>query len=258
MYTDEAHGYGNVGTDDPPAQTPLDARPEPGSDTPNLDDAAFKAGDAYSDAGAGHTDNYLGADGNNWVLDYGCLSFRVNRMAGDDVGPEIFGAYDLNADVSFTTTAQCGQFDYGTGAKSAGVPVAGAPTPPAQERKPAAAVMPVAPPAVKTAAPPVACKARAVKVRSPLRSFRTGCPAFGPKALKATFRLKKAARVRVDLLKGSKIVRRVLKPRVRRARHTYTVRVSAKHLKAGRYTLRLRATRAHRTRTFKLPVHALH
>jgi len=41
-YTEEDHGYGNVGTDDPPAQTPLDSRPEPGSDTPNLDDAAFK------------------------------------------------------------------------------------------------------------------------------------------------------------------------------------------------------------------------
>ena len=25
-YTDEAHGYGNAGTDDPPAQTPLDSR----------------------------------------------------------------------------------------------------------------------------------------------------------------------------------------------------------------------------------------
>ena len=75
-YTDEDHGYGNVGTDDPPAQTPLDSRPEPGSDTPNLDDAAFKAGDSFSDGGAGHTDNYSSGDG-NWVLTYGCLSFKV-------------------------------------------------------------------------------------------------------------------------------------------------------------------------------------
>ena len=29
-YTDENHGYGNVGTDDPPAQSPLDSQPEPG------------------------------------------------------------------------------------------------------------------------------------------------------------------------------------------------------------------------------------
>jgi hypothetical protein len=42
-YTDEAHGYGNVGTDNPPAQTPLDSVPEPESDTPNLNDATFNA-----------------------------------------------------------------------------------------------------------------------------------------------------------------------------------------------------------------------
>ena len=53
-------------------------------------------------------------------------------------------------------------------------------------------------------------------------------------------------------MKGSKLVRRVLKPRTRKARHTYTLRIAPKGLKAGRYTLRLRATRAHRTTTFKL------
>ena len=42
VYTDEAHGYGNVGTDDPPAQTPLDAVPEPAATTPNLNDAAVQ------------------------------------------------------------------------------------------------------------------------------------------------------------------------------------------------------------------------
>ena len=95
-YTDEDHGYGNVGTDNPPAQTPLDSRPEPGSDTPNLDDAAFKAGDAFSDGGAGHTDNYTDEDGGNWVLKYGCLSFTVDRLAGTAIGPEVAGAYDLD------------------------------------------------------------------------------------------------------------------------------------------------------------------
>ena len=40
-YTDEAHGYGNAGTDDPPAQSPLDSVPQPGESAPNLDDAAF-------------------------------------------------------------------------------------------------------------------------------------------------------------------------------------------------------------------------
>jgi hypothetical protein len=39
--TDEAHGYGNVGTDDPPAQSPLDSNPQPGNNVPVLDDAAW-------------------------------------------------------------------------------------------------------------------------------------------------------------------------------------------------------------------------
>ena len=118
-YTDEDHGYGNVGTADPPAQTPLDSRPEPGSETPNLDDAAFKAGDAFSDGGAGHTDNYTEGDG-NWMLKYGCLSFTVDRLAGTAIGPEVAGAYDLNGDVTFTTSATCGRFDYGNGAVERG------------------------------------------------------------------------------------------------------------------------------------------
>ena len=77
-YTDEDHGYGNVGTDNPPAQTPLDARPEPGSDTPNLDDAAFKAGRrVLATPAPGHTDNYTDADGATGCSTYGCLSFNV-------------------------------------------------------------------------------------------------------------------------------------------------------------------------------------
>ena len=86
-YTDENHGYGNVGTDDPPAQSPLDSQPEPGSETPNLDDAAFTAagGDShFSDGGAGHVDNYTdpaSADG-QWRFAYDCLAFDVTRMAG--------------------------------------------------------------------------------------------------------------------------------------------------------------------------------
>ena len=161
-YTDEDHGYGNVGTDDPPAQTPLDSRPEPGSDTPNLDDAAFKAGDTYSDAGAGHTDNYLGSDGKNWVLNFDCLSFTVNRMAGNDVGPEVFGAYNLNADVTFNMTGKCGQFDYGNGAKSAGGvpigdPVVAADQPGQGNRRSPAPRRPRRRQAA--AGPPVACKA---------------------------------------------------------------------------------------------------
>ena len=175
-YTDEDHGYGNVGTDNPPAQTPLDSRPEPGSDTPNLDDAAFKAGDAFSDGGAGHADNYTDANGDPWVLKYGCLAFTVDRLAGTAVGPEVAGAYDLAGDVKFTTTATCGSFDYGNGAVGEGQPVQPPVTPPAQERKPSAAAPPVAaPPAATgtTTKKAAVCKARGVRARGALRSFRT-------------------------------------------------------------------------------------
>ena len=186
-YTDEDHGYGNVGTDNPPAQTPLDARPEPGSDTPNLDDAAFKAGDSFSDSGAGHTDNYSDERRRRWVLKYGCLSFTVDRLAGTGVGPEVAGAYDLDGDVSFTTTASCGQFDYGNGAKSDGHAGGEPPvTPPAQEQQPATGGDAPARRRRRRAARrrrqgAQACKARAAKARGPLRSFRTPCPTFGAK-----------------------------------------------------------------------------
>lgn len=130
-YTDENHGYGNVGTDDPPAQTPLDSQPEPGSDTPNLDDAAFTAGERYSDAGAGHTDNYAAADGSSWTPAFDCLGFDVRRLAGAGIGPEVPGRYDLDGDVAFTMGSGCAPFDYGYGQAPAAPP----PTPPARQRK---------------------------------------------------------------------------------------------------------------------------
>jgi M6 family metalloprotease-like protein len=137
-YTDENHGYGNVGTDDPPAQSPLDSQPQPGSDTPNLDDAAFTAlsGDSrFSDSGDGHVDNYSDAsraDG-QWRFDFDCLSFDVTRMAGQDIDP---AARNLDGDVRFTTGQGCGRFDYGNGAPSAGEPTQPPVTPPRQEQKP--------------------------------------------------------------------------------------------------------------------------
>ncbi len=256
-YTDEDHGYGNVGTDNPPAQTPLDSRPEPGSDTPNLDDAAFKAGDAFSDSGAGHTDNYTDENGDPWVLKYGCLAFNVDRLAGTGVGPEVAGAYDLAGDVRFATTGTCGSFDYGNGAVGEGQPVQPPLTPPTQERKPSAAAPPAAAGPVAAGVTPkkaAACKARGVRARGALRWFRTSCPTFGAKALTVKFRLKRGARVRVDLMKGRKVTRRVLTTRTRKAARTYTLRVNPRGLKAGTYTLRLRATRAGRTSTFNLRV----
>jgi M6 family metalloprotease-like protein len=119
VYTDETHGYGNVGTDDPPAQSPVDSRPQPGNNTPNLNDAAFKEGDAYTDdgsalpAGPAWTDNY--ADPNDpygqgyWRHVFDCLSFTVDSMAGTDVGP----AFNLVGDVVFDMGPGCVEFTYG-------------------------------------------------------------------------------------------------------------------------------------------------
>ncbi len=123
-YTDENHGYGNAGTDDPPAQSPLDSQPETGSETPNLDDAAFTAaaGDSqYTDSGAGHIDNYAdpSTDDGLWHFDFKCLTFNVSRLAGDDAGPEAQGTYNLNGDASFDMGAGCAQFNFG-GSNAAG------------------------------------------------------------------------------------------------------------------------------------------
>lgn len=141
-YTDEAHGYGNAGTDDPPAQSPLDSTPEPGSDTPDLDDAAFTAAagrSAYSDSGAGHTDNYTdpSSPSGNWEFAYDCLGFDVGSMTGDADGPATADG-DLSGTVSFTMGQGCGTFDYGydAGAPSPGntAPTARATADPASAR----------------------------------------------------------------------------------------------------------------------------
>jgi immune inhibitor A len=117
-YTDEAHGYGNAGVDGAPAQSPLDANPQPGVITPNLNDAAFSFTGvrSFTDAGAGRVDNYKDprrADG-LWRFDYGCLAFDVLAMAGDDIGPATAPG-NLTADVTFTTGPGCKAFEYGHG-----------------------------------------------------------------------------------------------------------------------------------------------
>jgi M6 family metalloprotease-like protein len=125
-YTDEAHGYGNAGTDDPPAQSPLDATPTPGSETPDLNDAAFTAAadrSSYSDSGEGHTDNYTDPAeqevdsrypdvANPWRFQYDCLGFTVTRLVGAGLGPETSDG-DLTGDVSFDMGQGCGDFNYG-------------------------------------------------------------------------------------------------------------------------------------------------
>ena len=103
-YTDEAHGYGNAGTDDPPAQSPLDSTPQPGENAPNLNDAAWRLGDpAFSDSGNGHTDNYEdpSSEDGNWHFRYDCLSYDVTAMSGEDVGPDTSDG-NLTGSVKFT------------------------------------------------------------------------------------------------------------------------------------------------------------
>ena len=126
VYTDEAHGYGNAGTDDPPAQSPLDSVPEPGSETPDLNDAAFNASSArssFTDSGEGHTDNYADPGetdvderysdvDNPWRFQYDCLSFDVTSMTGNTPGPTQSDG-DLTGDVDFDLGDGCGEFDYG-------------------------------------------------------------------------------------------------------------------------------------------------
>lgn len=115
-YTDEAHGYGNAGTDDPPAQSPIDSRPEPGSDTPDLSDAAFTAAtgrNAFSDVTT-WTDNYHDPStaSGNWEFHYKCLSLKVLSMSGQGLGPSRSDG-DLTGTVRFTTGRGCGAMDYG-------------------------------------------------------------------------------------------------------------------------------------------------
>jgi M6 family metalloprotease-like protein len=122
-YTDEAHGYGNAGTDNPPAQHVLDSVPEPGNDTPNLADAAFKAGggrSTFSDFGSGWIDNYSDPSRQakdaeattDWLFDYRCLSFKVLSMKGDSEGPSRSDG-DLTGTVAFRLGTGCGRYDYG-------------------------------------------------------------------------------------------------------------------------------------------------
>ncbi|MBT8143377.1 MAG: tandem-95 repeat protein, partial [Gammaproteobacteria bacterium] len=90
LYTDENHGYGNTGVDNPPAQTIVDAVPDPGNDTPNLDDAAFTAaaGRNVFD-GCTHVDNYDNTAGDHpdgyWKLPEG---LRMTVDALSVVGPQ--------------------------------------------------------------------------------------------------------------------------------------------------------------------------
>ncbi len=82
IYTDESHGYGNFGVDNPPAQTPVDAEPEPGNDSPNLNDASFTLARPTFN-GCTHLDNYDDPNGPGglWKLPP-YLNFTVTAING--------------------------------------------------------------------------------------------------------------------------------------------------------------------------------
>ncbi len=121
VYTDEAHGYGNNGVPNPPAQSPLDSTPDPGNEAPDLSDAAFTAApdrSTFSDAGEGHTDNYTDPGNssvdpsypdvaNPWRFRYDCLGFEVTSMTGTEEGRTCSDG-DLTGDVSFDMGDGCG------------------------------------------------------------------------------------------------------------------------------------------------------
>ena len=131
-YTDEAHGYGNSGNMEPPAQHYIDSQPIPGSDcvavaNGNCADSSFTAA-----AGDRHFDDHVDADQpegfiNNftdpdsaygddlWHFDYGCLTLDVTSMSGEGVGPENPVAGDLTADAVISAGDGCSPYTYGGG-----------------------------------------------------------------------------------------------------------------------------------------------
>ncbi len=89
IYADENHGYGNVGVDDPPAVTPVDSNPQPGNETPNLDDAAFTVARPFN--GCTHVDNYTDPNGPGelWKLpdDLKFTVLGITGLSGDGSMP---------------------------------------------------------------------------------------------------------------------------------------------------------------------------
>ena len=121
-YTDESYSYGNISNGDHPGQHILDAVPVPEDDAPELADAAFNAGESFSDTGEGHVDNFSAPENEDglWRFAHDCLTFEVLEMAGDDM-PELDddGLFagdrsdDITATVELTRGPGCVEADYG-------------------------------------------------------------------------------------------------------------------------------------------------
>ncbi|MBI5103736.1 MAG: immune inhibitor A [Solirubrobacterales bacterium] len=218
VYTDENHGYGNMGTDDPPAQSPLDSKPDDftaDDATPNLKDAAWTADqgrNAFSDGGKGHVDNYSNPaepDG-RWRFAYGCLDFKVDKMDGRDLGPENAPG-NLTADVTFKAGAGCAPFDYGYAGQGGAKPVDPGP---------------VAPTAGAGNAKPRACAATTALRRATIRRS-------GRRGLRFDVAPRSArARYTVQILRGGRVVKRF----TRRAK---AFSWNGRGLRSGTYAVRV-------------------
>jgi immune inhibitor A len=131
-YTDEAHGYGNSGNMEPPAQHYIDSQPIPGEDcgeyeNGNCADSSFTDGAAdrhFDDSvSAGQPGGFINdfddpastyGDG-FWHFDYGCLTLDVTSMSGQNVGPELPVYGNLTADAVISAGAGCAPVSYGSG-----------------------------------------------------------------------------------------------------------------------------------------------
>ena len=115
-YTDENHGYGNVGTDDPPAQSPLDSQPEPGSDDAEPRRRGVHGGRRrlalLRRRGRARRQLRRRVERGRPVA----LRLRLPQrstsraMAGQDIDDD---ARNLVGDVAFKTGDGCGPFNYG-------------------------------------------------------------------------------------------------------------------------------------------------
>ena len=110
-YTDEAHGYGNAGTDDPPAQSPLDSHP--GARLRDAEPERRRLHDGRGPElvlrrggqparGQLHATRSSDVDGEPVASSgYGCLGFDVLSMGGAADGPQTSDG-DLTGSVKFS------------------------------------------------------------------------------------------------------------------------------------------------------------
>ena len=82
-YTDEAHGYGNAGVSDPPAQTVVDPRSQSTELNPELDDASFfplPGLNRFDDTS--WADNYVDETEAPWGFKFDCVGVDVQSITG--------------------------------------------------------------------------------------------------------------------------------------------------------------------------------